>query len=124
MDAARQAREERKTELLRELAELNIEELVEEGVFLETPHYSVLERAAVMLGRELSCEAQQRAAREVAANCQSQISCPECQGPCDVLTKDRFLTSVDGPVNVSEAVARCPRCRWIFFPAEGSDGAG
>lgn len=49
MDAAQQARAKKKEELLRQLAELSIEEQVEQGVFLGTPHYSVIERAAVTL---------------------------------------------------------------------------
>ena len=66
MDAARQAREGEKKELLNRLAELLIEEQVDQGVFLETPHYSIIERQAVTLGRELSREAQERGARDVA----------------------------------------------------------
>jgi hypothetical protein len=74
MDAPRQTRQERKEELLRELAEISVAEQVEEGVFLETPHFSIIERAAVHLGRQLSCQAQERAAREVAANCTEQTT--------------------------------------------------
>ena len=124
MDAARQARQERKEELLRELAEISVEEQVEEGVFLETPHYSVIERAAVNLGRQLSRQAQERAAREVAANCEARAPCPCCQSLCDVDTRNRFITSVDGPVEMTETFARCQKCRWIFFPSAGSDGTG
>lgn len=58
MDAAEQARQSKKQELLKQPAELMVEEQVEQGVFLGTPHYSVIERAAVNLGRQLSCEAQ------------------------------------------------------------------
>lgn len=57
MDAAQQARSKKKKELLIQLAELMIEEQVEEGVFLNTPHYSIIELAAANLGRELSREA-------------------------------------------------------------------
>ena len=124
MDAARQAREERKEELLRELAEINVAEQVEEGVFLETPHFSIIERAAAHLGRQLSRQAQERAAREVAANCETQAACPGCQTLCDVETKNRFITSGDGPVEVSEAFARCQKCRRSFFPSAGSAGTG
>ena len=58
MDAAREARLREKKELLNRLAELMVEEQVAEGVFLGTPHFSVIEQAAVHLGRELSCQAQ------------------------------------------------------------------
>lgn len=124
MDAKRQARAERKKELLRELAELEIEELRAEGVFLGTPHYGVLERAASALGRELSCQAQQRAVREVRAECAEQADCPTCGTRCRVGTKTRDVTSIDGPVRLDEATAYCEKCRRSFFPSAGGAGAG
>ena len=62
MDADLEARQGEKQQLLARLAELQIEEMVEEGVFLETPHYSIIELQAATLGRELSRKAQQRGA--------------------------------------------------------------
>ena len=50
MDAAGQDREAKKKELLNQLSELMIEEQVEQGVFLETPHYSIIERHAMTPG--------------------------------------------------------------------------
>lgn len=124
MDAARQARQERKEELLRELAEISVEEQVEEGVFLETPHFSIIERAAAHLGRQLSRQAQERAAREVAAQCEARVACPTCGALCDVRTENRLITSGDGPVEVTETVADCRSCRRSFFPSARSDGTG
>jgi len=124
MDAARDARQEKKQELLRELAEITVEEQVEQGVFLETPHYSIIERAAVTLGRQLSRQAQERATREVAANCEAQAACPTCQLLCDVEIKNRLIMSVDGPVKLTETVANCPKCRRSFFPSASGDGNG
>jgi hypothetical protein len=124
MDAAQQARLDRKKGLLTELAELMIEEQVAEGVFLGTPHYSVIERAAVHLGRELSCQAQERGAREVAANCSPEVPCPTCQTRCPVKVKTRDVTSTHGPVELPECVADCPKCRRSFFPSTRSHGAG
>lgn len=49
MVANRKAREERKDELLRQLIEMEIEELREDGTFPETPHYGVLEWVASSL---------------------------------------------------------------------------
>lgn len=117
MDAAQQAREAKKKELLTQLAELAVEEQVEQGVFLETPHYSIIERQAVTLGRQLSRQAQERGAREVAANCAPQADCPSCQSSCQVETKTRDVTSLDGPVQLTEAVAHCRQCRRSFFPS-------
>ena len=124
MDAAERAREERKQELLRELAEINIEEQVEAGVFLETPHFSIIERAAMTLGRQLSRQAQERAAREVAAHCESQSPCPTCGALCDVRTEARSIKSIDGPVELAETVAYCQPCRRSFFPSASGNGDG
>ena len=123
MDADRQAREERKQELLRQLAELEIEVLREQGVFLGTPHYGVLERSASALGREVSRQAQQRAVREVRAECADEAGCPTCGVACLVTTKTRDVTSIDGPVQLDEATAHCETCRRSFFPSACRPGA-
>ena len=122
MDAETQTRQRRKQELLRELAELMIQEQVEEGVFLGTPHYSVIEIAAMNLGRELSQQAQERAAREVAANCETKAACPSCQTKCEVRVKKRDVASLSGPVELAETVADCPKCGRSFFPSTGGAG--
>lgn len=122
MDAESQARQSRKQELLRELAELMIQEQVEQRVFLGTPHYSVIEIAAMNLGRELSQKSQERAAREVAACCEPQAACPTCQTVCDVRVQKREVASLSGPVELAETVADCPRCERSFFPSTGGVG--
>lgn len=123
MDAARQDREARKQELLRELAELTVEEQVEEGLFLRTPHYSIIERQAITLGRELSRQAQERSAREVAASCSAEAACTNSRTSCAVQTKTRQVTSLDGPVELTETTAYCRKCRRSFFPSAGGNGA-
>ena len=123
MDANQEAREEKKKELLEQLAELLIEEQVEQGVFLKTPHYSIIERQAVTLGRQLSRQAQARGSREIAAQSGHQATCPDCQARCPVTTKAREVTSIDGPVTLTEAVAHCSACRRSFFPSTCGDGA-
>lgn len=124
MDAAQQARSEEKQELLMRLAELMIEEQVEEGVFLGTPHFSIIELAAANLGRELSREAQSRAAREIAANFEQKADCPTCNWSCDVRSQGRQVTSISGPIDLTETVADCPKCRRSFFPSACGDGIG
>ncbi len=99
-----------------------VEEKVEEGEFLGTPHYGVIEIAAMKLGHELSRETQQRAAREVAANFESQAACPRCKTKCKVRVKKREVLSLSGPVELAETVADCPTCRRVFFPSAGGDG--
>lgn len=117
MDATQQAREEKKKELLKQLAELVVEEQVEQGLFLETPHYSTIERQAMTLGRQLSRQAQERSIREVAAQCDAQVACPTCRSPCQTEHKTRQVTSLDGPVELTEAIAYCRQCRRSFFPS-------
>lgn len=124
MEAAQQTRSEKKQKLLLQLAELMIEQQVEEGVFLGTPHYSIIELAAVNLGRELSREAQQRGAREVAATCEQKADCPTCNSSCDVRIETRQVTSISGPIELPETIADCPKCRRSFFPSACRHGIG
>jgi hypothetical protein len=123
MDAESQARQQRKRQLLRELAELHLEEMGEAGDFAQTPHFGAIERAASELGKELSRETLARASREVAAGSLSQAPCPGCGAFCEVTTRRRTVESIDGPVALTEAVAECRRCRRSFFPSADGDGA-
>ena len=124
MDAKQQAREEKRKRLLNELAELMIEDQVEEGVFLGTPHFSVIEAAAVNLGNQLSRKAQERAAGEIAANCGSTAPCPTCDLECKVTCQKRDVTSTSGVLEMIEALAYCHKCRRSFFPSTSRDGNG
>lgn len=122
MDASKQAREARKRELLRELAELQVEEMGEAGTFDTTPHFGDIERATSQLGREILRETRERAAREVVAQYPPQAACPTCGAICEVITQPRTVSSLDGPIELSEAIAHCERCRRSFFPS--ADDAG
>lgn len=118
-----EAREARIQALLMEAAELKIEGMVAEGVFLETPHYSIIETQARTLGRQLSQKAQERGAREVAAQCGVKAACPNCGKSCSVTTEKRQVASMDGSVELIETLANCSRCRRDFFPSTGGNGA-
>jgi hypothetical protein len=122
MDAGRQTREERKRELLRELAELQVEEMVEAGTFDQTPHFSVIERATSQLGKEVLRETRERAARELVSQCPLQVACPTCGAICETTTQRRTVSSMEGPIELTESVADCRRCRRSFFPS--ADGVG
>jgi len=124
MDAAQLVRAKKKKELLDQLAELMIEEQVEQGVFLETPHFSVIEAAAVNLGNQLSRKAQERAAGEIAANCGAIACCPTCQSECSVTPDKREIASTSGVLEIIEAMAYCRHCRRSFFPSACSHGNG
>lgn len=117
MDAAAKDREATKQRLLKQLAELLVEEQREQGVFDSVPHFSMLEQAAHALGRELSCAAQQRVAAEVVAREKPVAECPTCGRERSVTTAKRTMTSLDGPIEVLEAKAHCPACRRDFFPS-------
>ena len=109
---------------MNELAELMIEDQVEEGVFLGTPHFSVIEAAAVNLGNQLSRRAQERAAGEIAANCGCTAPCPTCDSECEVTSQKRDVTSTSGVFEMIEAIAYCRPCRRSFFPSASRDGHG
>jgi hypothetical protein len=122
MDAERQTRQQRKRQLLQELAKLHVEEMVQAGDFDQTPHFGTIERATSELGKQLSREALERASREAVAGGQPQAPCPTCGASCGVTTRRRAVKSLDGPVELTEAVAECRRCRRSFFPSADGDG--
>jgi hypothetical protein len=117
MDAADAIRRGKKEQLLKQLAELLVEEQREQGVFDSVPHFSTLEQAAHALGQELSCAAQQRVAAEVVVRAKPLAECPTCGREHPVTTAKRTMTSLDGPIEVLEAKAHCPACRRDFFPS-------
>lgn len=123
MDAKSGTLQQRKRQLLRELAGLQVEEMVEAGDFDRTPHFGRLERAAAELGGLLCRETLEQASREAAAGGPIQVACPICGLSCAVATKTRTVKGVAGPVELTEAVADCRRCRRSFFPSADGDGA-
>jgi hypothetical protein len=123
MDARSQVRQERIQQLLRELAELQLEEMGEAGCFDQTPHFSTIERAASGMGKQLSRDLQERASREVAADSPPEAPCPTCGVSCQVTPRRRTVKGLDGPIELTEAVAECRRCRRSFFPSADGDGA-
>ncbi len=90
----------------------------------ETPHYDQIEMPAHELGQRLSRMVQLERVGEISAAHATQTQCPECRNKCPVESNSRQVTSVDGPVELLEAVAFCRHCRRSFFPSEGSTGAG
>jgi len=117
MEVDRDCLKEEKRRLLRRLAEIEVEEQRRRGTFKSVPHYSVLEQAAHGLGQELSRLTQERAVAEVAAVAASRATCPKCGRDCEVVTRKRTVTSLDGPIEAIESVASCPACRRDFFPS-------
>lgn len=122
MDAKRLAREAEKKQLLQRLGELMVEEQKDEGTFLGVPHFSVIEAAARRWGGELSRTCQERAAAEVAADSPAKAACPGCGEEVSLSTRKRHVASIDGDIELVEAVAHCPSCRRDFFPSACRDG--
>lgn len=110
---------------LREKFERQLQALTETAARLQTlergakgpVHYRLIEAAAHQAGNRLSRQIQTRVAREIVVEASSQAACPACGAACRVETAVRQLTSMDGPVELSEARAFCSRCRRSFFPA-------
>jgi hypothetical protein len=123
MDAKNQVRQRRIRQLLQELAELQVEEMVEAGDFNQTPHFGAIERAASEFGKQLSRETLEQASRETVTSGQAQAACPTCGALCDVTAKCRTVKTVNGPITLTEAVANCRQCRRSFFPSADGDGA-
>jgi len=117
MDAKVWTREAEKQQLLRQLVDLMVQEQRERGVYKSVPRYSQLEQEAHGLAEEVSRLAQERAAGEIAAASPKTAACPTCGEHHEVQFKKRTVTSIDGPVEIVEAVAHCRPCRRSFFPS-------
>ena len=116
MDAKRSALEEKLASLLKQTAATAAElQALEQGT--ATPHYDEIEWPAHEAGQRLSRLIQSSRVREVAAAHLAEANCADCQQACPVETRQREVHSVDGPVEISENVAHCRRCRRSFFPS-------
>lgn len=91
----------------------------------ETPHYDDIELPAHALGQRFSRMIQTERSCEVALNEAEQVACPDCsnrgkaKAKRRVEIKRRTVNSMDGPTEIAEATAKCPRCRRAFFPSAG-----
>ncbi len=116
MDAKQAQLEEKLSELLKQTACVASQlQALEQG--LGTPHYDQIELPAHDVGQQLSRIIQSTRAREVAADGLQESACPKCGRNCQVETKDRTVHSMDGPIELTEIVAHCRRCRRSFFPS-------
>jgi len=109
-------------QLLREAAQVAVALDRADGTVVGVPHYSVIEARAHELGRQLSRTVQATHMGEMASHATRPVKCPECGTRCEVVPKQRELTSVDGPLAFDEPAGYCPRCRRGFFPPPGSVG--
>jgi hypothetical protein len=56
-------------------------------------------------------------ATDVALEHAQQMKCPDCGKDCRVESTQRQVHSMDGPIELTESVAHCRRCRRSFFPS-------
>mgnify|MGYP006361789259 CR=1 FL=1 len=117
MDAAYEALEREKLGLLERVAEIEVQQQRQHGLFAKVPHFSEIEEAGQNLGRFLSRLSQTRMAHEVAAGEGVASACPTCGKACSVEVAKRTVTGLDGPIEVTEPTADCPACRRAFFPS-------
>lgn len=116
MDAKRSALEEKLADLLNQTAVIAGElQALEQGP--QTPHYDQIELPAHEVGQRLSRMIQSSRVREVAAANLAEACCPDCDQACPVETHNREVQSMDGPIELTETVAHCRRCRRSFFPS-------
>lgn len=88
----------------------------------QTPHYDDIELPAHALGQRFSRAIQEERVRDLALQELKDTRCPDCKQKCPVDIGIRPLTSMDGPVELTEPVAKCRRCRRSFFPSACSTG--
>ena len=86
--------------------------------------FTELESAGHRLGRAVAQLTTERLAFERAKQAAEWEPCPTCGTACPVTTEQRALTTLDGPVELREAVAHCSACRRDFFPSAGRVGSG
>ena len=82
-----------------------------------TPHFDQIELPAHELGQRLSRQIQTRRARDVATDGLQSVRCPDCGCLCGVEAQEREVKSIDGSIELTEAVAYCHPCRRSFFPS-------
>ena len=87
------------------------------------PHYDEIELPAHDMGQRFSRAIQEERARELALREFKGCRCPECNQLVRVEIEPRPVTSMDGPIEMTEPVAHCRRCRRSFFPSACKSGA-
>ena len=116
MDAKQAELEEKLAGILKQAADVASQiQAIEQGP--GTPHYDQIEIPAHEVGQRLSRMVQRSRIGEVAAEQLAECDCPECGLSCPVEVSRREVHSMDGPVELLEAVAYCRRCRRSFFPS-------
>ena len=88
----------------------------------KVPHYDDIEIPAHDLGKRLSRAIQGERMRELALQERKGTRCPDCNRTVRIEIEVRGITSMDGPIELTEPVAQCRHCRRSFFPSKGRIG--
>lgn len=121
MDADQAALKEKLDHFLKEATRVAVEiQALEQGG--QVPHFDQIEMPAHELGQRFSRAIQEERAREVALQELGRVYCPDCKKQCRVEIEPREVTSIDGPIELTEPVAHCRRCRRSFFPSANPNG--
>src|SRR4051794_38112603 len=122
MDGPEAVLQDKLNQLLQEAARVAVALDRANGTVVGVPHYSVIEARAHELGRQLSRTVQASHLGGMTSHATRSAKCPECGTRCEVVPRQRRLTSIDGPLAFDEPACHCPRCRRGFFPPPGSVG--
>lgn len=107
-------------EVFRNVAErlgIDIDTLLKEDV-----RFTDLEAAGHRLGRAVAQATTERLALTQAERLTGPQPCPTCGRLCPLVHRQRPLETIDGPIELREAVCHCPACRRDFFPSASEVG--
>lgn len=116
MDAKQSELDKKLADLLKQASEVAAQiQAEEQGP--GTPHFDQIEIPAHEVGQRLSQMIQSTRATDVALEHSHPMKCPDCGKVCPVEPTSRQVYSMDGPIELTETVAHCRRCRRSFFPS-------
>jgi hypothetical protein len=81
------------------------------------PRFTEMESAGHRLGQAVAQVATERMSLARAGQMAGPQPCPTCGAVCELRQQERELTSLDGPLTLTEPVAHCSACRRDFFPS-------
>jgi hypothetical protein len=96
---------------------IDVRPLLEEDV-----RFHVLESTGHALGRAVAQATTERLTLARAEHLSGPQPCPTCGSSCALTHRRRTLTTVDGPIELSEPCCHCPACRRDFFPSASVAG--
>jgi uncharacterized protein with PIN domain len=92
------------------------------GLLRADVRFSVLESAGHALGRAIAQETTERLVLARAERITEAQPCPTCGRRCPVVSRERELETIDGPIQLREPVCHCSACRRDFFPSASCVG--